>query len=362
MPAQAGYVVEGRYRLEVPIGQGGMQQVWKATDLSLDREVAVKVPLVASAQKRFAGSAQLSARVRHANVASALDYTHEADGSEYYVEELIDGLNLQECMDRHFPRFDADTTAKVLHHLAKGVAASHAVSVIHRDMKPSNVIVSGDLSFQQVKITDFGIAKLAESTIDTEARKAVVDSSLAGASSTLLGAIPFLAPEVLRKNTAGAPPVGLPSDVWSLGAMGFWMLTGIHPFGAELNAVVNILTDQRAPWPKQVTKPATIALTDALKAVIESCLQANQSLRPTATQLAMALEKLCYLSGHRVVATVVRKGPYGGVYFSTTTQGDLMLHNQEVVVGPSLSVGQRVSAFSFPGNPDPRGVGIIVLR
>jgi serine/threonine protein kinase len=151
MSVSQGTIVGGRYKLEEVVGQGGMQRVWAAFDQSLERSVAVKVPIVDGAKKRFTQSAQLSARVRHANVASALDYVADGDG-EFYVEELINGIDLQHFMDAHFPRLDGDSVAHVLHHLAKGLAASHSVNVLHRDLKPSNVMVSRDLSLSTIKI------------------------------------------------------------------------------------------------------------------------------------------------------------------------------------------------------------------
>ena len=156
-----------RYEVQESVGKGGMQTVFKALDRRLKRHVALKTPLSTSAEKRFERSAQLSARIRHPNVASALDYFIEG-GTAYFAEELINGMNLQQCIEGYFNRLCPDTTAKVLHNLAKGVAASHHAGVIHRDLKPSNIMVSSDLSFAMVKITDFGIAQLAELQIEAD--------------------------------------------------------------------------------------------------------------------------------------------------------------------------------------------------
>src|ERR1019366_1409224 len=113
-----------RYEVMEELGHGGMQTVRKALDRKLNRQVALKTPLSTSAAKRFESSARLSARVRHPNVASALDYFLDG-GTAYFAEELIYGLDLQKCFDHHFTRLCPDTTAKVLHNLAKGLAASH---------------------------------------------------------------------------------------------------------------------------------------------------------------------------------------------------------------------------------------------
>ena len=362
MDVRANAVIGERYRLDRVVGQGGMQQVWAATDLSLGRWVAVKVPIVDGAKKRFTQSAQLSARIRHANVASALDYVVEED-LEFYIEELIDGIDLQECMDTHFPRFDGDTAAHVLHHLAKGLAASHRVNVLHRDLKPSNVMVSSDLSFSTIKITDFGIAKLAESEL-SKGTEDINAGRTQGLSSTMLGAIPFLAPEVLRKNKAGATPIGKPSDVWSLAAMGYWLLAGECPFGTGFEAVPGIFTAEWKPWSDALTRnQVTADLVKKLQAIIEGCIKLDPMERPSADELVNQIAQLGYLSGARESGVVTGKGPHGGVWWGRSTRGTpIMLHQAEVMAGGQLSKDARVNFVSTAGNPNRRAVAILRLK
>lgn len=320
MPITAGTIVGNRYRLGQIVGQGGMQQVWASTDLSLERQVAVKVPIIEGARKRFAQSAQLSARVRHANVASALDYVADEDG-EFFVEELIDGFNLQECIDRNFHRLDAETAARVLHHLAKGLAASHAANVLHRDLKPSNIMVSKDLSFSMIKITDFGIAKLAESELE-KGRDDIGSGKTQGLSSTMLGAIPFLAPEVLRKNKAGAPTIGKPSDVWSLAAIGYWLLSGEHPFGTGFEAVPDIFTANPKPWsPGLRLNKVTADLVEKLQRVIDQCFKIDPAERPTVDALVDQLSKLAYISAPRESGVISNKGDVGNYWWGHSSSG-----------------------------------------
>lgn len=362
MAIAANSTIGGRYRLDQVVGQGGMQQVWAATDQSLERTVAVKVPIVDGAKKRFTQSARLSARVRHSNVASALDYVADDDG-EFYVEELINGIDLQECMDMHFPRLDGDTAAHVLHHLTKGLAASHDANVLHRDLKPSNVMVSKDLSFSTIKITDFGIAKLAESEMDRGTEE-INAGRTQGLSSTMLGAIPFLAPEVLRKNKPGAAPIGKPSDVWSLAAMGYWLLAGEHPFGTGFEAVPGIFTGQANAWSADLTaNRVTADLVRQLQEIIASCFKLDPLERPSASQLASQLGQLGYLSGARENGTVTGKGPHGGVWWGRSTTGQqVMLHQAEVMAGDPLCTGARVNYVSTPGQPNRRAVAILRLK
>src|ERR1041384_6157592 len=137
-----------------------MQEVYRARDVVLERLVALKVPQDARVARKFRDSAVISARVNHPNVAKTLDYFEESGGKFYLVEELIQGENLREVSVK-FERLDPHTVAHVLHHLARGLAAAHRVGVVHRDLKPSNIMVVGGLAFLGLKITDFGIAKMA---------------------------------------------------------------------------------------------------------------------------------------------------------------------------------------------------------
>ena len=170
-----GDVIGGRYEIERYVSEGGMQEVYGARDILLSRTVALKTPKTKSARKRFQRSASTSASINHANVAKTFDYLEE-DGRYYLVEELIEGADLGQIMRDDLDRVDPYLCAHVLHHLAKGLAASHHAGVVHRDLKPSNIMVGGRMAFENIKITDFGIAKMAEAELavvdggDEEAR------------------------------------------------------------------------------------------------------------------------------------------------------------------------------------------------
>jgi serine/threonine-protein kinase len=350
-------VVGQRYEIKDEIGHGGMQVVRRALDRKLNRDVAIKTPLTSSAAKRFESSAQLSARVRHPNVASALDYFVD-DSTAYFVEELIDGIDLQKCFDQHFSRMCPDSTAKVLHNLAKGVAASHQVGVIHRDMKPSNVMVSRDLSFSTVKITDFGIAKLAELQIEADMKELHNNSTT---SSTLVGALPFMAPEAVAKATSTIPP-GPKMDVWALGAIAYYILTGTHPFGGDITAVVGILSGAPPKEPSpQILGGASHKVAADLWAAILACLKSNPSDRPSAIQLVELCAAMRYLDEPRVTVTITGKHPQMPVWFGKSNMGSIILPHGEFIHG-GPAIGRRVSCFSFEGTPNPRGVAIMELR
>jgi eukaryotic-like serine/threonine-protein kinase len=132
----------------------------------------------------------------------------------------------------------------VFHHLAKGLAASHHATVVHRDLKPSNIMVVDGELFNEVKITDFGIAKMAEEELIAVEGG---ESSLT-ASNTAIGALPYMAPEMIKSiRKAGAP-----ADVWSLGAMVFELLSGQKPFGVGYRAVPAIMEAKVPPLPSMI--------------------------------------------------------------------------------------------------------------
>lgn len=350
-------IVGNRYEVHEELGHGGMQTVRRALDRRLNREVALKTPLTTSAAKRFESSAQLSARVRHANIASALDYF--IDGTTaYFAEELIEGIDLQKCFDHHFTQLCPDTTAKVLHNLARGVAASHRAGVIHRDLKPSNIMVSRDLSFSMIKVTDFGIAKLAELQLKADFKELHNNSAM---SSTLVGALPFMAPEAVAKATAEVPP-GPKVDVWALGAIAYYLLTGKHPFGGDITAVVGILSGAPPPAPApQIMGGAAHKVAADLWAAILSCLKDNPVERPTADQLVSLCSAMRYLDEPRVTVTITGKDPKTPVWFGDSELGSVALPHGEFILG-TPAVGRRVSCFAFDGSPKPRGVAVMQLR
>ena len=146
--------IDNRYKILHFVGEGGMQQVYCALDSVLERRVALKVPKNPSAQKRFRRSAIVSAKVNHPNVAKTLDYI-ETDSLPYLIEEFISGKDLKEGLLQQLGIVDPYLTAKILHYLAKGLAASHNAEVIHRDLKPSNIMCVGEFNLSEIKITDF---------------------------------------------------------------------------------------------------------------------------------------------------------------------------------------------------------------
>ncbi|CAL9447768.1 Serine_threonine-protein kinase PknD [Streptomyces sp. enrichment culture] len=227
---ESGRVIAGRYRLQDRLGRGGMGVVWRATDQLLGRQVAVKelplddTPSAAQARhrrERTLREARAVAQLSHPNVIVVHDVV-EHDERPYIVMELIDGGSLADRVAAHGP-VDAREAARIGVALLGALRTAHAAGVLHRDVKPSNVLIAGD---GRVVLTDFGVAHVAGTSTLTE-------------SGTLVGSPEYTAPERMSGVRTGPE-----SDLWSLGALLCAALSGVSPFhrdslGGVLHAVVS---------------------------------------------------------------------------------------------------------------------------
>jgi serine/threonine-protein kinase len=212
-----GRVLGGRYRLDAEIARGGMATVWRGEDPLLARAVAVKTldPALAedeALRTRFRREAVAAAAVAHPNIVATYD-TGEDDGIAYIVMELVEGATLRQAIDLHGPLPPA-RAADIAAQVADALAAAHARGLVHRDVKPSNVLVQLD---GRVKVTDFGIAKAADQGAEELTR-----------AGNVMGTARYLAPEQLEGHA-----VDERADVYSLGLVMYEMLTGTAPFGAD---------------------------------------------------------------------------------------------------------------------------------
>ncbi|MDJ0507736.1 MAG: serine/threonine-protein kinase [Crocosphaera sp.] len=348
--------IDNRYEILRFVGEGGMQQVYCATDSVLTREVALKVPKNSSAQKRFKRSAVVSARVNHPNVAKTLDYI-ETSSSSYLIEEFISGKDLKEGLLQQLGLIDPYLTAKILHYLAKGIAASHDAGVIHRDLKPSNVMFVGDFDLSEIKITDFGIAKMAEEEIVNAVEGG--DSSTS-ASATVMGALPYMAPEMIQDSRNA----GKPSDIWALGAMMYELISGQKPFGFGLAAVPNILVAKTPSKPTYIDKNIQFqSLGNELYQLIIKCLQKKSDDRPTAQELVQLCEKLCYPIVKRQTGTCGYLHPkYNWGSIESDDKKQKIFFHFDSVYGNKPTVGSRVCFSQFPGSPYPRAHPVILIQ
>jgi serine/threonine protein kinase len=346
--------ISNRYKILNFIGEGGMQQVYYAEDLALKREVALKVPKNMSAEKRFQRSAIVSARVNHPNVAKTLDYLEDGDNL-YLIEEFISGQDLKEGVIQKLQVVDPYLTAKIFHYLAKGIAASHRAGVIHRDLKPSNIMVSGSFNLTEIKITDFGIAKMAEEEISNAVKDG--ESTMSN-SSTAVGALPYMAPEMIQESKRA----GKTSDIWSLGAMMYELISGEKPFGIGWGSVLNILNAAPPSKPTYFDNQLQFQpLGNQLYELILLCLKKNPEERPTAEQLVQQCEKLCYPVVDRKEG-IVDEYPRGDWGIIKSNDGRKIFFHLDSVYGEKPQLGSKVCFSEFPGSPYNRAHPVVLMQ
>jgi serine/threonine-protein kinase len=247
-----GKTIADRYEVEKLVGHGGMSSVYKARDRLLERHVALKILHERFTSddefvERFKREARAVAQLSHPNIVTVIDRGEDA-GRQYIVFEYIDGQNLKELVVRH-GRLSVPEALELGAQMARALAFAHEHGLIHRDVKPQNVLLDGD---GRARVTDFGIAR----SLDVEG------ITLAG---TVLGTADYIAPE-----QAGGRPVDAQTDVYSLGAVLFELLAGDVPFSGD-NFVTVAMKHVNEPPPDlmQVRADVPARVADAIDRALE---------------------------------------------------------------------------------------------
>lgn len=252
-PLQPGRVLGGRYRLEREIARGGMGTVWEADDPLLARHIAVKtldtaIGMDENIRARFRREAVTAAAVTHPNIVATYD-TGEDDGVAYIVMELVHGITLRQLIDRD-GAVSVGEAAAITYQVADALSVAHARGLVHRDVKPGNVLVQPD---GRVKVTDFGIAKAADSDDEALTRTGMV-----------VGTARYLAPEQVDGRD-----VDERVDIYSLGLVLYEMLCGKAPFEADTDIATAVA---RLTTPPRSIRLECPAVPPALEAVIDRAL------------------------------------------------------------------------------------------
>ena len=269
MNPEEGQLYGGRYRLISRIAIGGMGEVWKAHDPIILRDVAIKIlkPEYMGDPgflERFRTEAKHAARVNHEGIANVYDYGEDA-GSAFLVMELVPGDSLAKILEQRkfLPEMEVmDIVAQT----ARALYEAHQEGLVHRDVKPGNLLITPE---GQVKITDFGIARVADQVSLT-------------ATGQVMGTVQYLAPE-----QATGKPATPSTDIYSLGIVAYEALAGKRPFTGEnqMNIAMSQIRDVPPPLPEE--------LDPAVQELIMACLAKKAVMRPaTALELAQRAEKI----------------------------------------------------------------------
>lgn len=269
MRPSSGITLGGRFQLTTRIAIGGMGEVWKAKDLVLGRIVAIKVLKEEYTGdpgflQRFRAEARHTALLNHVGIANVFDYGEE-EGSAYLVMELVPGQPLSSIIERE-QVLSPDRTLSMIAQTARALAIAHAQGLVHRDIKPGNLLITPD---GRVKVTDFGIARLADQVPLTQ-------------TGQVMGTAQYLAPEQATGQTATGA-----SDIYSLGVIGYECLTGHRPFSGESQIAIALAQVNDAPPPLPETLPKPV------RALLMSMLAKDPKSRPAnAVKLSEAAEAI----------------------------------------------------------------------
>ncbi|MET3919366.1 protein kinase [Arthrobacter sp. UYEF20] len=269
MRPTSGITLGGRFQLTTRIAIGGMGEVWKAKDLILGRIIAIKVLKEEYTGdpgflQRFRAEARHTALLNHVGIANVFDYGEE-EGSAYLVMELVPGQPLSSIIE-HEQVLSPDRTLSMIAQTARALSVAHAQGLVHRDIKPGNLLITPD---GRVKVTDFGIARLADQVPLTQ-------------TGQVMGTAQYLAPEQATGQTATGA-----SDIYSLGVIGYECLTGHRPFSGESQIAIALAQVNDAPPPLPETLPKPV------RALLMSMLAKDPKNRPAdAIKLSAAAEAI----------------------------------------------------------------------
>ncbi|MGE3192361.1 MAG: protein kinase [Microbacteriaceae bacterium] len=364
MRPSSGITFGGRYQLASRIAIGGMGEVWQATDLVIGRTVALKIlkdeylgdP---GFLERFRAEARHAALVNHEGIANVFDYGEE-DGSAYLVMELVPGEALSSILERERV-LPTDKVLDIVAQTASALHAAHQAGLVHRDIKPGNLLMTPE---GRVKITDFGIARIADQVPLT-------------ATGQVMGTVQYLSPE-----QASGHPASPTTDIYSLGIVAYEALAGRRPFTGESQVAIAMAQINEAPPELPVTiaepvrnlvyaciakkpedRPSSAAnLSRAAQALRRGDMAAAIAAVPSLTGGETAFTQLLTPPGSTTATRVLQPGEAGSIRTAETETG---LKRRSPWTWPLVAIVSVLAvaliaiiiAFALPNNPGPTPTG-----
>lgn len=270
-----GHIIDGRYRIDARLGIGGMGAVYRGTRLLIGDEVAIKIlnsdqVSVPQAAERFRREAQSAARLKHPNAVSVYDFGVSQDGLFYLVMELVIGESVRSLIKERGP-FTPEAAAEVITQVCAALDEAHRQNIIHRDIKPDNIMVHPAASGLRVKVLDFGIAKMRDQSVSNLTQ-----------TGSVMGTPHYMSPEQCVGEDLDSR-----SDIYSLGIVLYEMLAGVVPFNSPTSTAVVIQHVNQAPLP---LRAINMNIPPSVEAATMHALEKRREARPqTAGMLAQEL-------------------------------------------------------------------------
>ena len=279
-PRVAAGTLVGPYRIEAPLGEGGMGTVYRALDTKLNRPVAIKFLsdrlADAAARRRFQREAQMASSLNHPHILTVFD-VGELEGRQYLVTEFVDGGTLQDWAKAHSRTWRQ--VVELLTGVGDGLAAAHGANILHRDIKPANILVARN---GYAKLADFGLAKLSEKISGDRTSTLTEGPTRPG---VIVGTIAYMSPE-----QASGQALDARTDIFSFGVVLYELLAGRRPFGGRTDLELLQTIIHGAP------DPLPVELPQALRGVVEKALEKDpderyQSMRELVVDLRRAVRQ-----------------------------------------------------------------------
>jgi serine/threonine protein kinase len=275
-----GSIVRGKYRILSKVGQGGMGSVYKALHLRFGEIRALKVigqelAIDATFVKRFEHEAVITRKLQHPNAVRVDDIDEAEDGRPFIVMEFIDGASLKKLIQNESP-LPVSRVCSVIKQAASALDAAHRLGMVHRDIKPDNIVLVETPEGEQAKILDFGIAKVKEARLCGETSGLTLTGT-----GIVVGTPQYMSPE----QAAGkrGDEIDGRSDIYSLGIVMYQMLTHELPFKADTTMAMLLAHMQIAPTPIQKLCP-DLRIPEAIASVVMRCLAKDRNLRPASAK------------------------------------------------------------------------------